>query len=100
MTTKEKIKKRIDLLPDELVEQVQKYLDSIKTQQRPKKRIRTLHLKGQYDNLNVSGPNNSNAQTWKISLRKFENYELIILYISYICCKFSKRSTTDTKIEN
>lgn len=53
MTTKEKIKKRIDLLPDELVEQVQKYLDSIKTQRRPKKRIRTLHLKGQYDNLDV-----------------------------------------------
>jgi len=53
MTTKEKIKKRIDSLPDELLEQVQKYLDSIKTQRRTKKRIRTLHLKGQYDNLNV-----------------------------------------------
>lgn len=30
MTTKEKIKKRIDLLPDEVLDQVQKYLDSIK----------------------------------------------------------------------
>ena len=53
MTLKEKIKKRIDLLPDELLDQVQNYLDSVKTERRPKRKIRTLHLKGQYDNLNV-----------------------------------------------
>jgi hypothetical protein len=53
MTAKERIKKRIDLLPDEVLDQVQKYLDSIKKKRRPKKMIRTLHLKGQYDNLDV-----------------------------------------------
>lgn len=53
MTTKEKIKRRIDLLPDELLDQVQIYLDNIKTQQKITRKIHTLHLKGQYDHLNV-----------------------------------------------
>ncbi len=53
MTTKEKIKKRIDSLPDELLDQVQKYLDSIKTKRKPKRKIRTLHLKGQYDSIDI-----------------------------------------------
>jgi len=53
MTTKEKIKKTIDLLPNDLLDQVQIYLDSIKTQIKGKRKIHTLHLKGQYDNLNV-----------------------------------------------
>jgi len=53
MTTKEKIIKRIDLLPDELLEEVQTYLDSIKPQQKKKRKIYTLHLKGQYDNINI-----------------------------------------------
>jgi hypothetical protein len=53
MTTKEKIKKRIDLLPDELLDRVQTYLDSIKPQLKNKRKIYTLHLKGQYDNINV-----------------------------------------------
>jgi len=53
MTIKEKLKKRIDLLPDELLDQVQTYLDSIKPQPKHERKIQTLHLKGQYDNLNV-----------------------------------------------
>jgi hypothetical protein len=53
MTNKEKIKKRIDKLPDDLLDQVQRYLDSIKNQRKTKRKIRTLHLKGQYDNIDI-----------------------------------------------
>lgn len=53
MTTKEKIKKTIDLLPNELLDQVQTYLDNIKTRRKGKRKIHTLQLKGQYDDLNV-----------------------------------------------
>jgi hypothetical protein len=53
MTTKEKLKKRIDLLPEELLDQVQQYLDNIKTNKRSKQNIETIHLKGQYDNLDI-----------------------------------------------
>jgi hypothetical protein len=53
MTIKEKIKKEIDLLPDELLDQVQKYLDNITVTPIRRKKIHTLHLKGQYDNLNL-----------------------------------------------
>lgn len=53
MTKKEKLKQRIDQLPDELLGQVQKYLDSIKPKRKSKGNLRTIHLKGQYDNLDV-----------------------------------------------
>ena len=53
MTTKEKLKKRIDSLPDELLDQVQRYLDSIKNQRKQKLKILTVHLKGHYDNLDI-----------------------------------------------
>lgn len=54
MNIKEKIKKEIDLLPDGLLDIVQKYLDSIKNPREPRrKKIHMLHLKGQYDNLNI-----------------------------------------------
>lgn len=53
MVIKEKIKKEIDLLPDELLWKIQKVLDSIKIPKGRRKKIRTLHLKGQYDNLNI-----------------------------------------------
>ena len=53
MTIKENIKKEIDLLPDELLDQVQQYLDNIKVTRIKRKKIHTLHLKGQYDNMNL-----------------------------------------------
>lgn len=53
MTIKEKIKKEIDLLPDELLDQVQKYLDNIKVTRIKRKELHTLHLKGQYDNMDL-----------------------------------------------
>jgi hypothetical protein len=53
MTIKEKIKKDIDQLPNELIEQVQKYLNSIKPTPQKKKTIHTFHLKGEYDNINI-----------------------------------------------
>ena len=53
MIIKEKIKKEIDLLPDELLDQIQKYIDSIKVTQVRKKIFHTLHLKGQFGNLNL-----------------------------------------------
>ncbi len=53
MTTKEKIKQKIDMLPDDVLTLVQKYIDNINPKKQPKKTIKTLHLKGQYDNVNV-----------------------------------------------
>ena len=46
----------------------------------------------------VSGPNNSNAQTWKISVRKFENHATEKLAIPNIWCILFKRITADCKI--
>jgi len=53
MEIKEKIKKEIDQMPEELLYRIQRYLDSIKKISTSKKKIRSLHLKGQYDNLNI-----------------------------------------------
>ncbi len=48
---REKIKKEIDNMPEELLYRLQEYLDSIKSEEG--RQIKTLHLKGQYDNINV-----------------------------------------------
>ncbi len=53
MTIKEKIKEEIDLLPDELLDQVQEYLNSIKVSRIKREKTHTLHLKGQYDSMNL-----------------------------------------------
>jgi len=53
MTIKDKIKKEIDQMPDELLHQIQKYLNSIKKSPATRKKIKRLHLHGQYDNMNV-----------------------------------------------
>ena len=53
-TLREKIKKEIDNMPEELLHCLQKYLeDIVKEDKQRRKRIKTIHLKGQYDNLNV-----------------------------------------------
>ena len=53
MKIKERIKKEIDQMPDELLYQVQKYLDSIRESHPRKGKIKSIHLKGQYDNVNI-----------------------------------------------
>ena len=53
MTIKEKIKKEIDKMPEELLYQLQEYLNSIKKSSQRKVKIKSLHLKGRYDNINI-----------------------------------------------
>ena len=56
MELKEKIKHEIDSLPEEYLPQLERYLKIIKSKKSKniKKRwIKTIHLKGKFDNLNV-----------------------------------------------
>ncbi len=53
MTTKEKIKKNLDDLPDNLVEQVHQFIKSIKPRNPNKNKIRLFRLKGQFDSMNI-----------------------------------------------
>ena len=48
------IKRKIDRLPDELLEKVNNYIDTI-TSPKPKvRKIRTYKLKGKFDDINIS----------------------------------------------
>jgi len=53
MDIKEKIKREIDLLPDDLIKNLQMYLATIKARSRRKRKIPALKLKGQYDRLKI-----------------------------------------------
>ena len=53
MTTKEKVKKEIDKLPDDIIEKVYKYIATLRAKTAHKKKIHTFNLKGQLDNVNV-----------------------------------------------
>lgn len=53
MITKEKIKNEIDNLSEEFLDDILKYLYNLKNPHKPKKDIRRLHLKGQFDNINI-----------------------------------------------
>ena len=53
MTTKEKIKREIDKLPDDTIEKVYKYIGSLRAKTIQKKKIHTFNLKGQLDNVNI-----------------------------------------------
>ena len=53
MKIKEKIKKEIDQMPDELLYEVEKYLKTINKRNKMKRKIRKLHLHGHYDNVNI-----------------------------------------------
>ncbi|OCC14783.1 hypothetical protein DBT_1843 [Dissulfuribacter thermophilus] len=53
MELKEKIKKEIDLIPEEYLPQLEQYLKIIKSGKRRNLRIKTVHLKGKYDNANI-----------------------------------------------
>ena len=53
MELKEKIKKEIDLMPEEYLPQLERYLKIMKNIKRKPPRIKTVHLKGKCDNLNI-----------------------------------------------
>ncbi len=53
MTTKEKIKKEIDKMPNDILEKVYKYINSLRTKTPQKKKIHTYNLKGELDNINI-----------------------------------------------
>ncbi len=53
MKIKEKIKKEIDQMPDELLYEVEKYLKTVNKRNVEKRKIRKLHLRGQYDDINI-----------------------------------------------
>ena len=53
MELKEKIKHEIDSIPEEYLPQIERYLEIIKSEKTKKKQIKTLHLKGKFDNLHI-----------------------------------------------
>ena len=53
MELKEKIKHEIDSLPEEYLPQLERYLETIKSRDIKKRQIKTLHLKGKFDNLHI-----------------------------------------------
>ncbi|MCF8259418.1 MAG: hypothetical protein K9J12_01475 [Melioribacteraceae bacterium] len=52
MVTKERIKREIDRMPNDLLEKVYKYINGL-AYGKTKKRFPTYKLKGQFDNINV-----------------------------------------------
>jgi len=53
MTTKEIIKKEIDKIPDDLLEDVLKFLNTLKNKKSGERKLHTYKLKGNFDNLNI-----------------------------------------------
>ncbi|QQS36770.1 MAG: hypothetical protein IPM56_02075 [Ignavibacteriales bacterium] len=53
MTTKEKVKREIEKMPNELLEKVYQYISSLSTKKTTKNKIHTFNLKGQLDNVNI-----------------------------------------------
>ncbi len=53
MITKEKIKREIDRMPNDLLEKVYKYINGLTAPKTNKKTFHTYKLKGQFDNINV-----------------------------------------------
>lgn len=53
MTTKEKVKKELNTMPDELLEEVYKFITDIKSAKTKKAQIHTFKLNGSFDQLDV-----------------------------------------------
>ncbi len=53
MTTKEKVKRELDKMPDDLIEKVYIYMSSIKSKKKVKKRMHTFKLNGTFDHQNI-----------------------------------------------
>jgi len=50
---KEKIKREIDSVPEEYLQDLEQYIGTIKSQKARGKRVKTLHLKGRFDDVNI-----------------------------------------------
>ena len=53
MVTKEKIKREIDCMPNDLLEKVHKYIGGLTSKKTVKKKFHTYKLNGQFDDINV-----------------------------------------------
>ncbi len=53
MITKEKVKKEIDKMPDDLVQEVYEFISNIITTKIRKGKLHTYRLKGKFDNLDI-----------------------------------------------
>lgn len=53
MITKEKIKREIDRMPNDLLEKVDQYISELTAKGKTKRKFKTFKLKGQFDNINV-----------------------------------------------
>ena len=53
MKLKEKIKKEIDMIPEEYLPQIERYIQIIKRVKTQKKPVKTAHLKGKFDNMDI-----------------------------------------------
>lgn len=53
MVTKERIKREIDRMPNDLLEKVYKYINGLTSPKTIKKKFHTYKLKGQFDSINI-----------------------------------------------
>lgn len=53
MITKEKVKKEIDRMPNELLGKAHKYLHGLNSKKITKRKLHTFSLKGQFDDINI-----------------------------------------------
>lgn len=53
MITKAQLKRKIDKLPNDFLDKVYNYINSLTTVKTVKKKIHTFKLKGQFDDVNV-----------------------------------------------
>ncbi len=53
MITKEKVKKEIDKMPDDFIQEVYEVIRNIKTTKIRKGKLHTYRLKGKFDNLDI-----------------------------------------------
>ncbi len=53
MITKARIKRKIDKLPNEFLDKVYNYIDTITSTKKRVKKIHTYKLKGQFDDVNI-----------------------------------------------
>lgn len=53
MSTKEKVKIEIENLPDDVLEQVYQFINSLKTKKKSHHKLRTVNLNGQFDDVNI-----------------------------------------------
>ncbi len=53
MITKARIKRKIDRLPNEFLDKVYNYIDTITSSKKSIKKIHTYKLKGQFDDIDI-----------------------------------------------